>query len=80
MKSRTLHALALVAASIVACRTGGGAPAGKASVAMDPGVKVAEGVKVEISPLFALDALDVEMHAREIPPITRDTHLREPKH
>src|SRR5205823_12250295 len=42
MKSCTLHALALVAASIVACRTGGGAPAGKASVAMDPGAKVAE--------------------------------------
>lgn len=42
MKSRTLHAAALAAASIVACKTGGGGPAGKASVAMDPGAKVAE--------------------------------------
>ncbi|MCA1828000.1 MAG: thioredoxin domain-containing protein [Myxococcales bacterium] len=42
MKSFSLHALALFAASIVACRTGGGAPAGKASVAMEPGAKVAE--------------------------------------
>ena len=42
MKSRTLHALALVAASIVACKTGGGASAGKAGVSMDPNSKVAE--------------------------------------
>lgn len=43
MKPRTLHALALAAASFVACKTGGGAsPAGKASVSMDPGTKVAE--------------------------------------
>jgi protein-disulfide isomerase len=43
MKRSTLHALAFAAcASIVACKTGGGAPAGKASVAMDPGAKVAE--------------------------------------
>ena len=43
MKSFSLHALALIAAATtVACRTGGGAPAGKASVAMDPAQKVAE--------------------------------------
>ena len=43
MKSRTLHAAALLSlASFVACKTGGSAPAGKASVAMDPATKVAE--------------------------------------
>ena len=42
MKSRTLHALALAAASIVACKTGGSASAGKAGVSMDPNAKVAE--------------------------------------
>jgi protein-disulfide isomerase len=42
MKSLTLHALALIAAGTVACRTGGGASAGKGNVAMDPGKKVAE--------------------------------------
>ena len=40
MKSRTLHAVTLVAASFVACRTGGGA--GKSGTAIDPGAKVAE--------------------------------------
>ena len=42
MKSRTLHALAFACASLAACKTGGSAPAGKASVAIDPGAKVAE--------------------------------------
>ena len=43
MKSRTLHAAALLSlASFVACKTGGSAPAGKASVSMDPQTKVAE--------------------------------------
>jgi len=42
MKSRTLHALAAAALVSVACKTGGGAPAGKGSVSMDPGTKVAE--------------------------------------
>ena len=40
MKRSTLHALACL--SLVACKTGGSAPVGKASVAMDPGAKVAE--------------------------------------
>ena len=42
MKSRTLHVLAALAASTVACKTGGSSPAGKAGVSMDPSVKVAE--------------------------------------
>jgi protein-disulfide isomerase len=42
MKSRTLHALLLALATTVACKTGGGAPAGKAGVAIDPATKVAE--------------------------------------
>ena len=42
MKRNTLHALAFACVSLVACKTGGSAPAGKASVAMDPGSKVAE--------------------------------------
>ena len=42
MKRSGLHAFALAVASIVACKTGGGAPAGKAGVSMDPGAKVAE--------------------------------------
>jgi protein-disulfide isomerase len=43
MKSRSLHAAALMSlAFFVACKTGGSAPAGKASVAMDPGTKVGE--------------------------------------
>jgi protein-disulfide isomerase len=45
MKSRTLHALAISALFFVACKTGGGAPAGKAGgspVSLDPGIKVAE--------------------------------------
>ena len=45
MKSRTLHALAVSASFLVACKTGGGAPAGKAaasSVSLDPATKVAE--------------------------------------
>jgi protein-disulfide isomerase len=42
MKSRTLHALALCAASFVACKTGGGTGGGKAAVGLDPSTKVAE--------------------------------------
>src|SRR5438874_6846028 len=42
MKSSTLHALALVALASAACKTGGGAPAGKGGVSIDPGTKVAE--------------------------------------
>jgi protein-disulfide isomerase len=42
MKSRTLHALALCAASFVACKTGGGTAGGKAAAGMDPATKVAE--------------------------------------
>jgi protein-disulfide isomerase len=42
MKRSALHALAFAALGIVACKTGGGAPAGKAGVGIDSGVKVAE--------------------------------------
>jgi protein-disulfide isomerase len=42
MKRSTLHVLALVAAAAVACKTGGGASAGKNAIAIDPGTKVAE--------------------------------------
>jgi UDP-N-acetylglucosamine/UDP-N-acetylgalactosamine diphosphorylase len=42
------------------------------------GVEMPEGLTVEISPLFALDALDLESVAEKIPPITRNTYLREP--
>lgn len=41
MKSRRLHLAVLASLSFVACKTGGGAPAGKAA-SLDPGVKVAE--------------------------------------
>jgi UDP-N-acetylglucosamine/UDP-N-acetylgalactosamine diphosphorylase len=43
----------------------------------EAGVDVPEGVNVEISPLFALDAVDLKNRVYEIPPITKDTHLRE---
>src|SRR5260221_4944197 len=42
MKSITLHAARLRPPSFVACKPGGGAPAGKAGVSVDPGFKVAE--------------------------------------
>src|SRR5258708_12846098 len=42
MKSRTLHAALLVALGFVACKTGGGASAGKSGLAIDPATKVAE--------------------------------------
>src|SRR2546425_11839633 len=42
MKSSTLHALAVAAIASVACKTGGGTPAGKGGVSIDPGTKVAE--------------------------------------
>ena len=41
-------------------------------------IEVPEGVKVEISPLFALDDIDVKLKARDISPITKNTYLREP--
>jgi len=43
MKSRSLHALALLCSAwFVACKTGGGAGTGRSSIALDPGVKVGE--------------------------------------
>jgi protein-disulfide isomerase len=42
MKSRTLHVIALAASSFVACKTGGGATAGKGSISIDPSAKIAE--------------------------------------
>ncbi len=42
MKSSSLHVLPLVLAAAVACKTGGGAPAGKGGIAMDPAARVAE--------------------------------------
>jgi UDP-N-acetylglucosamine/UDP-N-acetylgalactosamine diphosphorylase len=42
------------------------------------GIVVPDGIRVEISPLFALDAEEVQTRAQEIPPITRNTYLREP--
>jgi protein-disulfide isomerase len=43
MKSRTLHALALLCSAwFVACKTGGGAGTGRSSIALDPGVRVGE--------------------------------------
>ena len=42
------------------------------------GVEVPEGIRVEISPLFAIDALDLRRHAAKIPTIVKDTYLREP--
>ena len=43
MKSRTLHALAILcSASFVACKTSGGTGTGKSVLALDPGTKVGE--------------------------------------
>ena len=42
MKSRPLHALALCAASFVACKTGGEPTAAKRGIGLDPTAKVAE--------------------------------------
>src|SRR6059058_5588755 len=42
MKSSSLHALAVILAGTVACKTGSGAPAGKGGVSMEPAAKVAE--------------------------------------
>src|SRR6267378_7672274 len=42
MKSRCLHALALCAASFVACKTGGETTASKRGIGLDPTLKVAE--------------------------------------
>ena len=41
-------------------------------------IEVPEGIMVEISPLFALDAVDLRYETERIPAITRDTYLREP--
>src|SRR5438046_10636960 len=42
MKSRCLHALALCAASFVACKTGGETAASKRAIGLDPTLKIAE--------------------------------------
>jgi protein-disulfide isomerase len=42
MKSRSLHAALVTALALVACKTGGGASAGKNPLAIDPATKVAE--------------------------------------
>ncbi len=42
-------------------------------------IEVPEGIRVEISPLFALDADEVRFYAHQVPPITRHTYLREPE-
>jgi hypothetical protein len=40
------------------------------------GIKISSGVKVEISPLFAIDEEDVKMRVREIPQeIREDAYL-----
>lgn len=41
----------------------------------DAGVDVADGVLVEINPLFAVDADQVKSRAAEISPVTEDTYL-----
>ncbi len=40
------------------------------------GIEVPEGIKVEISPLFALDEAELLDNAKKIPPLTKDTYLR----
>jgi UDP-N-acetylglucosamine/UDP-N-acetylgalactosamine diphosphorylase len=45
----------------------------------EAGIEVAHGVKVEISPLFAVNAFELEMKGNSIPPITKDTYLKNPK-
>jgi UDP-N-acetylglucosamine/UDP-N-acetylgalactosamine diphosphorylase len=40
-------------------------------------VEVADGVKVEISPLYAVDAVEAAVDADRLPPIVKDTYLRE---
>jgi UDP-N-acetylglucosamine/UDP-N-acetylgalactosamine diphosphorylase len=42
------------------------------------GIVVPAGIKVEISPLFALNAIDLMLRVRKIPKLTKDTYLREP--
>jgi UDP-N-acetylglucosamine/UDP-N-acetylgalactosamine diphosphorylase len=41
------------------------------------GVEVPAGIRVEISPLFAIDALDLRRQAARIPTVVKDTYLRE---
>jgi UDP-N-acetylglucosamine/UDP-N-acetylgalactosamine diphosphorylase len=43
------------------------------------GVEVPDGIKVEISPLFALNAVELGDMVAKIPPLTKDTYLRGPK-
>ena len=45
----------------------------------DAGIEVPEGTRVEISPLFALDADEVRDCAHKVPLITQDTYLRQPQ-
>jgi UDP-N-acetylglucosamine/UDP-N-acetylgalactosamine diphosphorylase len=45
----------------------------------DADIEVPEGIRVEISPLFALDADGVRHSAHKVPPVTKDTYLREPQ-
>ena len=45
----------------------------------DAAIEVPEGIRVEISPLFALDADEVRHSDQKIPPISRDTYLRVPQ-
>jgi UDP-N-acetylglucosamine/UDP-N-acetylgalactosamine diphosphorylase len=42
------------------------------------GVEVPEGIRVEISPLFAVDALDMRHHKDAVPTLVKNTYLREP--
>jgi hypothetical protein len=41
------------------------------------GIEVPPGIKVEISPLFALTATDLSIRAVKIPALTKNTYLRE---
>jgi protein-disulfide isomerase len=72
MKSRTLHALAVAAFASVACKTGGGAPAGKGGVSIDPGTKVAEvdGQPVTYADLQADKEVGPKVRAAEVKALT----------
>jgi UDP-N-acetylglucosamine/UDP-N-acetylgalactosamine diphosphorylase len=41
-------------------------------------IAVPDGIKVEISPLFAVEPFDLRFSLKRIPAITKDTYLREP--
>src|ERR1700687_3772699 len=72
MKSFALHAAALAAASIVACKTGGSAPAGKAGVSMEPGAKMAEvdGQPVTYGDLLADKDVGPKIRQAEVKALT----------